>query len=124
MPFAIKPEGGYVRITLSGNLTVSEVNEAAKELDRVDAGQGRSLHRLVEIAGVEGLDLNFASINKFQSARNKVKLLNHVRTAVVSKSKVQYGIARMFQLLNSQPQTEVGVFKDNDSAKKWLLEEN
>jgi len=124
MAYTISIEAGYAHIVLLGSLTVFEVIEATHELDKIEAERRFSYHRLVEISGVENLHLDFSAVHQFASGRRSVKLWNKVRTAVVAKTTVQYGIARMFQLLNAQPQTEVDVFRDTASALGWISERN
>ena len=96
MPYSINADTDYVRIILAGQLTVVEVVSAAAELDKIDAGPGPTLHRLVDITAVENLHVSFSEMSGFSSQRRHVKLKNLVRTAVVAKTPVQFGVGRMF----------------------------
>jgi hypothetical protein len=122
MACTIKIESGHAHIVFSGRLTLPEIAEVEKQLDKIEAKAGVSYSRFVDLTGVVDLELNFIKVNQLTASRRSVKLFNLVRAGLVAKSPVQYGIARMFQTLNVQPQTEVGVFSDPESALKWIAE--
>jgi hypothetical protein len=123
MPYSISSERGYTYINLSGHLTVPEVAAAVQKMDEIDSGADATPNRLVDITAVENLQVSFSEMSNFASLRRSVKLKNPVRTAVVARTPVQFGVARMFELLNQQPQTQVAVFTDPDLARRWLAGE-
>lgn len=47
-------------------------------------------------------------------------LKNRVKSAIVAQRPVDYGMARMFEMLIQNPQIEVRVFRDGESARQWL----
>ena len=118
--YTIHIENRHAHIIFSGRLTMPEISNAAMRLDQFEAEARESYHRLIDLTAVEDLELNFSAVFQLTAARRVVKLFNLVRTALVAESPVQFGIARMFQTLNVQPQTEVGVFSDAESALKWI----
>ena len=120
MAYTISFESTHAHIVFSGKLSLPEIANAEEQLDKFEAGTGVSYNRLVDLTGVEDLQLNFTGVHQLTASRRTVKLFNMVRAGLVAKSPVQYGIARMFQALNVQPQTEVGVFNDAESALKWI----
>ena len=123
MPYMVNSDSDIAHVVLSGHLTVPEVVAAAQAVDEIDAGTGPARHRLVDISNVENLHVSFSEMNGFSALRRTVKLKNPVRTAVVARTPVQFGVGRMFELLNQQPQTTVAVFKDSESARRWLAGE-
>jgi len=120
MPFAIAHEPDFARVVLAGRLTASELVSAAKQLDTCHTAAGATPHRLIDITAVENMDVSFSEMYAFSSTRRNAILRNRVKTAIVATTTVQFGLARMFSLLNSQPQTEVAVFRDTASAVEWI----
>jgi len=124
MPFAIVHEPDFARVVLSGHLTAQDVIAAAKLLDTCRTAAGATPHRLVDITAVENLDVSFSEMYSFSSTRRGAVFSNPVKTAIVAATTVQFGLARMFSLLNAQPQTEVAVFRDAKSALEWIGSDN
>ena len=123
MGFEFKSQVGYVLLRLYGKMEVRDLYEIAKHLDAAEQPGRPSPHRFIDMTEVEEVSLNFDNMHGFTSGRSGVKLKNMVRVAVVTKNIVQFGLARMFQTLNQQPQTEVSVFHDQETARRWLLDE-
>jgi hypothetical protein len=123
MAYEVVAKIGYVQVRLMGQLTVSDLTEAANCLDQLDTIGESSLHRLVDISEVENLAIQFDAMHSFSVKRASVRLRNNVKTAIVARTLVQYGCARMFQMLNKQPQTVVEAFRESDSALHWILKQ-
>ena len=120
MPFAISHENDFLLVMFSGHLTSQEVTTVAAQLDAYQTGAGVTPHRLIDITAVQNLDVSFSEMYAFSSTRRGAILRNQVKAAIVAATTVQFGLARMFALLNSQPQTEVAVFRDTASAVEWI----
>jgi len=116
--FTIQAE--YLHLQFSGQLTVEELSIGAKLLDEADATAGAAMHRLTDISGVKDISINFAAMQDFAEKRSAVKHKNQVRSAIVAKTPVQYGCARMFQMLSKQPGIMFAVFGDTASALLWI----
>jgi hypothetical protein len=120
MPYSITLQGNCAHLTFSGRLTVAEVTEATRSLEANVTENGTTPHRLVDITAVENLEVSFSEMHAFTQSRRGALLRNKVQTAIVAGSSVQFGIARMFELMNTQPQTEVRVFRDPAAAANWI----
>jgi hypothetical protein len=59
-----------------------------------------------------------SDLNKEESARNPGILL-----ALVSPSVLEFGMSRMFQAISEGDLFKTEVFRDRDSAEKWIEEE-
>lgn len=42
--------------------------------------------------------------------------------AILVASELQYGLSRMYQILASEHQPEIGIFSDSDKAQRWITE--
>ncbi len=121
MGYEITIKDGYAHIRFFGQLTVADLSAAAGRLDEVGSMAESSPHRLTDISEVEDISLNFAEMQKFTEKRSAVKPKSKIRSAIVTRTPVQYGCARMFQMLSKQPRIKVAVFRDFDKALQWIL---
>ena len=120
MPHTAKIYPDHVSLVLSGNVTVKDVAEIAAFLTKLEGTSKASLHRYVDVTAVKEMQVNFRDLHELSTQRAKVKLKNRVKTAVVAETNEQYGMARMFELLNQQRDTEVAVFRNAATALRWL----
>lgn len=120
MAYEITNKAGYVLVRLLGQLNMTDLTEVTKPLDEADKMMETSPHRLIDVSEVDGIQLNFTAIHQLTENRRAVKLKNNVKSALVARTPVQFGFARMFQTLNSQSQIEVRIFSDADSALRWI----
>jgi len=111
---------GYVHVQFSGQLTVDDLSAAARRLDEADATAASALHRLTDISGVENISIDFAAMQDFAEKRSAVTHKIQVRSAIVAQTPVQYGCARMFQMLSKQPGIKFAVFSEMSSALHWI----
>ena len=123
MGYEFTTKDGYAHIRFTGQLTVEDLSAVAGCLDELGSTAESSPHRLMDISGVEDISLNFAALQKFTEKRSAVKPRNRVRLAIVARTPVQFGCARMFQQLSKQPRVKVDVFRELDSALQWMLGE-
>jgi hypothetical protein len=120
MGYEITIKDGYAHVQFTGQLAVQDLSETARRLDEADATAASVLHRLTDISGVENISIDFAAMQDFAEKRSAVKHKNQVRSAIVAKTPVQYGCARMFQMLSKQPGIKFAVFSEMGSALHWI----
>jgi len=120
MAFNAQIESGIALVTLAGELTVADMAAVAKWLDLLDRTMAVSPHRLYDISAVEELQINFTELHQHAATRRAVRLHNDVKAAVVARTEVHYGVGRMFQILNEQPQVTIAVFRSFAEAREWL----
>ncbi len=121
MALELKIKDGYVDLKLDGRLTAAEIRQVIAFLNQVESTAAASPHRLIDITEVFDLQLDFTVLHDLASQRRAVKLKNPVRSAVVARTSEQYGMARMFEMLNQQLDTEIAVFENSVSALRWLF---
>jgi hypothetical protein len=66
------------------------------------------------------VNLNFSVLAELSKVRELAKLKNPIKSAIWAANPVQYGFARMYQTLSQNPNLEVQVFNDLESADAWL----
>lgn len=120
MAYKFETVSGLIRVTFQGQLTAAELTEMVAELDHIEAGSPVSPDRLIDLSGVEGTAVGVPTMNHIAELRAKAPLRNNIRSALVARTDLQYGFARMFQLMSENPRIEIAVFRDVPSARGWL----
>jgi len=111
---------GLISTVLSGTVNVEDLINNARELASIEAEEGPSRHRISDITMMTGGNIDFAAMERFVALRKKAKLRNPVKSAIVAKSPLQIGLARMFQTLNDHPQIEIHIFNTREEALEWI----
>lgn len=122
MSLEIHHEAGLVRVVLKGRLTEEDLSVLANESEEMEQRGGLSLNRLTDGSAVSEIAITFNQMQMFASRRRVAILKNKVRSAIVAPGPLRYGFARMFQTLNDNPQIEISIFGDIETARRWLDE--
>jgi hypothetical protein len=120
MAFALWMDGDLLRIRLHDTITPRDLRELA---DAVLEAEARSLpmpDRVTDMTEVTNVEVGFVDFLAFAERRLGMELPNPIKSAIVVASRVQLGIARMFQTLNDHPQVTVEIFHDLGEALSWL----
>ncbi len=112
--------GNILHVYFSGVITRADLLDWAQELTRIEAVLPMTPHRLNDISGVIDLPFGYDDINAFRRLRQSARLRNPIRSALYAPNDLQFGLSRMFQMLHSQPEIEVGIFRDREKAVAWL----
>jgi hypothetical protein len=120
MPFEHHKVDGALHIIFSGEVTAVDLRESAKQLRIEEDRLPVCPDRLTDITLVDGRNMNFLTIEELAAQRRTAALKNKVKSAILTQTTLQYGLARMFQTLNDNPMIEIAIFKDRDAALAWL----
>ena len=121
MPHTIKSENGVLLIRIDGVLSCAELTALGQALREVEVGLGRVPDRIVDLEDVTRSDITFAEMLDLAKMRAAIVFPNAFRSAIVARTPVKYGMARMFQsLMEANRQISVGIFNDLPSAQVWL----
>ncbi|MCC5835919.1 MAG: hypothetical protein JJU20_14425 [Opitutales bacterium] len=120
MPCVVLVEESVIHIRLSGFLSLEDLMSVSKQLRALEDASPISIHRLTDMTDVAGSSLSFETMEDFVATRRHVALKNSIRSAIVAPGLLAYGLARMFQSLNNNPQIEVKLFKVLDEALFWI----
>ncbi|HEY7641884.1 MAG TPA: hypothetical protein VH814_19290 [Steroidobacteraceae bacterium] len=119
MPFEIRDEGGFFAARLFGVLDRTELNAVSSEVDRLDDA-GVLKDRLTDLTGLDRIDVGFEEVFALAQRRAQRPIRAPVRSALVACKPVQFGFARMFQMLNDNPRIQIRIFDTLAEAEQWL----
>jgi hypothetical protein len=121
MPYTIKREPNFLRITLRGAVTSRDLQAIADDVLAIEGSRAVPPHRLTDFSAMTEPYLTYAAVHAFVERRKAQPLANVVKSALVAPRPVLFGFARMFQLLNKHPQITIEIFATVESAEAWLL---
>jgi len=83
-----------------------------------DAGVMRD--RLTDLTALERIDVGFEEVFALAMKRAERTVPAPIRSALVANRPVQFGFARMFQMLNDNPRIQIRIFGNLEEAQQWL----
>ncbi len=122
MPIAIEYNGEFIITKMTGVIALPDLLAYGKRFEALEASLPVAPHRLADLSGGAVGDLDFLEMNQYAATRRTAKLKNPVKSAIVAADAVQFGFARMFQTLNSNPDIQVEIFQNEETALAWLRE--
>lgn len=120
MPYRLTQEPAFLRIALSGQVSLADLKDALRELEALEAAQTTMQNRLVDLTGVETSEIVGGDIFAVAERRKAKTYPNAFRTAIVAPRPAQFGFARMFQTLNNHPFITIRVVTEEVEAARWL----
>lgn len=111
---------GLLVIRCTGTVTASDLRPMPMLTTAFDASRPVTPDRLIDLRGVEAFEIGFAELLDVVRERRDATLSGPTRAAFVTAGSVQYGMARMFQSLNDNPDITVEIFEDPAAARAWL----
>jgi hypothetical protein len=122
MSIKLEYNGEFIIARMTGSLTLADLLAHGRELEALETSLPVAPHRLADLSPALVVDLDFVEMNTFAAKRRAAKLKNPVKSAIVAADAVQFGFARMFQTLNSNPDIRVEIFQNEETALAWLRE--
>jgi hypothetical protein len=119
VPFEIRDEGGFHTARLFGVLDMKELDAITSEVERMEEA-GTIADRLTDLTGLERIDVGFEEVFGLALRRSQRPIRAPVRSALVASKPVQFGFARMFQMLNDNPRIQIRIFGTLQEAQQWL----
>jgi len=120
MAIALEVISGVIFIRFTGELTGDELIAMAGALARLESTFEVTPHRLADFSQITELQLNFETLNRYRAIREEALVKNPIKSALVAPSDLQFGFARMHQILGSNARIEVEVFREHHAAYRWL----
>lgn len=119
MPFEIRDEGGFYSARLFGVLDIEDLDAVAAEVERLEDA-GVMGDRLTDLTALEHINVGFEEVFGVALKRAQRQIRAPVRSALVADKPVQFGFARMFQILNDNPRIQIRIFGTRAEAEQWL----
>ena len=119
MPYEFRDEGTYYYARLSGSLDRAELNAMTQEVERLEDA-GVMLDRITDFTSVERIDVGFEEVFAVAQRRAERRVATPIRSALVANRPVQFGFARMFQMLNDNPRIQIRIFGSLEEAQQWM----
>jgi hypothetical protein len=119
VPFEIRDEGGFYSARMFGVLDINELDAIAAEVERLEEA-GTIGDRLTDLTALERIDVGFEEVFAIALKRAQRVIRAPVRSALVANKPVQFGFARMFQMLNDNPRIQIRIFDSREEAEQWL----
>ena len=119
MPFSLHfdPESDLVIATCSGSLGLSDAREGAAAVWENPEWSGKPVVWDFRLAQLDVRVPEVREIARFILERQPA--IPPPRVAFVTARDVDFGLARMFQVLREHPSTQVQVFRDYEEAVSW-----
>ena len=119
MPFEIRDEGNYHSARLFGVLDGADLNAMTTEVERLEDA-GVLIDRITDLTSLDRVDVGFEEVFAVAQRRAERKVTAPIRSALVANRRVQFGFARMFQMLNDNPRILIRIFDNLKEAEQWL----
>ena len=121
--YAIEPDRNRVTLTYTGTITDRELFESFDRLYR-DPAHRIGMDELSDLRLVHNVTVTSVGLHALadQTARNLDHARQTWRVAVVAPQDVVFGLARMYGLFREESPELVRVFRDLESAERWLGE--
>ena len=119
MPFEISDEGNFHSARLFGVLDPADLNAVMKEVHRLE-DEGLLRDRLTDLTALDRIDVGFEEVFALARERADRRVAAPIRSALVANRPVQFGFARMFQILNDNPRIQIRIFDNREEAQRWL----
>jgi hypothetical protein len=118
--FDSKIAQGIVHLTFRAHVTAEDIRDMVDLLAKIETEARVSPDRIADLSAIEGISLNFSAIIDYAVMRRKAPLKNKVKAAIVAPHPLQYGLARMFQTLNDNPDIDIEIFTDRNCGLAWI----
>ncbi len=124
MPYRLLQSPTLIEVTLGGTVTSRTLLTFAQEVAALEAPAAVSRNLLTTFSGIDGWKLDSNEMRQYAEARAKTTLKNHIKSAIVAPNDLDFGMARMFELMMQSQTIEVMVFRDEQAARQWLEDES
>ncbi len=121
VPYDFNVEESYVAIGFYGIVTAAELSEIMVRFREIEARTGIVPNRIADFSRAEEIKINFPQIGSYVDKLRSRTWKNDVRSALIARTHLQFGVARMFQTMAENTQVEVRIFSEYLPALQWVL---
>lgn len=122
MPLRIEtdPSQGRISTVVQGHLTVEDLNDYYEALHE-DPGFDAALDELFDLSEASGTSVAASDLRDFSAAvTRRADRRRNVRMAVVAPCDLAFGMARMYELLQTEAGRHIHVVRTRREAEAWL----
>lgn len=109
-----------MRVFMGGAVSREEFDAVFAEVYRLEAERDQAPDRITDISTVTSMETGYEQMLPMARKRSKHELPNPLRNALIAVTPMQFGMARMFQSLNTNPKIELRIVGTMDEALAWL----
>jgi hypothetical protein len=120
MQYTIDANGEPCRLTLSGTMANRDLLDLEGLIMGIDESSSVAPNWLVDLRSLSNMEIDYRSVSGFAHVLGRCSLMNTERVALLGGTQIQYGFARMFQIISENWQVEVGLFENEKDALDWL----
>jgi hypothetical protein len=120
LPYVITMTSDILLVTISEALTPEDLTGMMQDADEIEKDLDPVPHRLTTSPGPFEVRVGYREVRAFAWHRREIVFPNVFRSAIVVRTPVERGIARMFQTLNDNPQIVIEIFDNDKEALAWL----
>jgi hypothetical protein len=120
MPVSVEYKDPIIWICMSGSFEDKDIVDALAALTALEEPLAITPARITDTTLVDDYKIGFDEILTLATHRRALQFPNSFKSAIITANEEQTGYARMFQTLNTNPQIEIKIFPDCDSALAWI----
>ena len=121
MPVHVKYDGKIVEVRFVDRIVGSELLSELKEVLAIEGQEPVAPNRIFDFREADTSEIKFNDIFAIAEKRRGQILKNSVKSAFLTKTNVQYGIARTFQAINDNPQITISIFREDDQILRMRM---
>jgi hypothetical protein len=122
MPFELTTPDAILFARVFGVFTAAELNHLADVAEIAEASQPIALDRITDLTAVERFEVGFREIYYFAIRRSAQRFSRVVKSAIIVQDPLQFGLARMYETLNDNPQIRIRILRNVTEANGWFTD--
>jgi polyhydroxyalkanoate synthesis regulator protein len=120
MPISTQLRDNIIVSVWHGEIVLADMVQMLKALEDFEVQLPVAPDRLTDMSGAQVLRFLSGDMVSMAQSRQQAKLKNQVKSAIIATSPEQYGLARMFQAYNQNPDIHIMIFRERRPAYEWL----
>jgi len=120
MPFNFQIRDGLIEMTYQGKFTGADVQQLLLKVEDAELRLAVTPDRITNMSDADTSGLPSSILVSVAEARQRAKLKNKIKSAIIATRPEHYGLARLFMRHNQNPDISIEIFKDSASAYNWL----
>jgi len=118
MSYSIDKTTEFIKVTYWGSLTNDDIQAVTKYA--LNNNVIDFINRIEDMRKLDSVNLGFKELSGFTQNLRTLQLPRIVKTAILTNGPLQYGIARMFQIILDHPKMKIEIFSNEEEAYKWI----